>query len=143
MEINLKDHLDDDMLRAIAEDEFRKLVRQQCKDDFERILSNAGYALVHREVDAAFDDGMAATVRDKAIEVINGISAGHVFRAPDAWNREPSKGWEHLQAAMAEAKPAIVSRVHAIIAGIDENRLLELIEHTIADAIVAKLTAKP
>lgn len=140
LELNLHDVLSDEQMRDIAEDEFRKAVRGYAHADFERILSNAGYALVHRDVDAAFNGEMAKTISAKAIEVIDGISAHIVFRAPSAWEPEPSVAYKHLQSAMQDAKPAIVARVNQIIEAIGEGTLRELIEAAIADAIIAKLT---
>lgn len=139
LELNLHDVLTEDQMRDIAADEFRRAVRAHAAADFERILSNAGYALVNREVDAAFDGKMAETVRTKAIEVIDGISAHTVFRAPSAWEPEPSIAYKHLQAAMQDAKPLVAARVHQIIEAMSEERLRDLIEATLTETIIAKL----
>lgn len=139
MEIDPNDYITDEQKREICEDAFREQVRRTARADFERILSNAGYAIVHKAVDEAFDNKMAETVKDKAIEVIEGISAGTVFRAPNAWEKEPSVAYTHLQAAMAQARPAVIARVQEIVAAISEDRLRDMIESSIADAIIEKL----
>ena len=140
MEINPDDYITDEQKREIVADAFRAQVARTVRADFERILSNASYELVYKEVDAAFDGKMASTVKEKAIEVVDGISASTVFRAPSAWEKGASIAYEHLQEAMRVAKPAIVARVQALVADLGEDRLREMIEQTISEAIIAKLT---
>ncbi|MFY2819694.1 hypothetical protein ACOTI2_08220 [Achromobacter xylosoxidans] len=139
--INIDDYLSDEDKRQIARDEFRAACARRSADDFERILSNAAYELVQKEVDAAFGGDMASVVRTKAIEVINKLSDFTVFRRPDVWDREPSKGWTCLQETIEEAKPAMAERVLAIIAEMDGDDLRGRLDGLIGDVIVSKLTA--
>lgn len=142
MMVDISDYLTDDDRRSIARDEFRKVCARRTEEDFQRILSNAAYDIVGKEVDAVFDEGMAAAVKAKAIKVIAGLSAFTVFRKPDAWDRAESKGWTHLQSAIDEARPLIAARVNQIVADMDEIDLRELVADQIGEAIIAKLTAK-
>ena len=137
--VNIDEFLTDDDKREIAKSAFREAAERRSNKDFERILSNAGYALVQQEVDAVFDGEMASVVRDKAIEVIRAMSSITVFKRPDAWDREASKGWMHLQSAMDEAKPLIAERVNEIVRGMDITFLHDLIQDRIAVAIIEKL----
>ena len=139
--LNLDDYLTDEDKRQIAITEFREVARAKSQADFERILSHAAYHLVHAEVDAVFDGKMAETVKEKAVSVIAKMSEHSVFRAPDALQREASKGWTHLQASIDEAAPLIRQRVAEIIEGYDSAALRELIEEQVTDAIITKLTA--
>lgn len=141
VEIDIDDYLSEDEKRSIARDAFRLACAAHTKKDFERILSNAGYALVEKEVDAVFDGGMAETVKTTAINVIGNLTAHTVFKRPSAWDTESSKAYVHLQRAMDEAFPAIKERVSEIIAAMTEDDLRYLIERQVGDAILAKLTA--
>lgn len=139
--INIDDYLGEEEKGQIARQEFRAACARRCATDFERILSNAAYELVQKEVDAAFDGNMADVVRTKAVEVINKLSDFTVFRRPDAWDRESSKGWTYLQEAIEAAKPVMAERVLAIIAELDGDDLRGRLDGLIGDVIVSKLTA--
>ncbi|MCG2597359.1 hypothetical protein [Achromobacter insuavis] len=139
--INIDDYLGEEEKRQIARDEFRAACARRSAADFERILSNAAYELVQKEVDAAFGGDMVEVVRTKAVEVINKLSDFTVFRRPDAFDREPSKGWTYLQEAIEAAKPAMAERVLAIIAEMDGDDLRGRLDGLIGDVIVSKLTA--
>lgn len=139
--INIDDYLGEEEKRQIARDEFRAACARRSAADFERILSNAAYELVQKEVDAAFGGDMVEVVRTKAVEVINKLSDFTVFRRPDAFDREPSKGWTYPQEAIEAAKPAMAERVLAIIAEMDGDDLRGRLDGLIGDVIVSKLTA--
>lgn len=139
--INIDDYLGDEEKRQIARDEFRAACARRSDADFERILSNAAYDLVRKEVDAVFDGDMVATVRANAVKIINDLSSYNVFAKPNAWDREASKGWTYLQEAIEAARPAMVDRVLAIIDTMSAVDLRERIEDLVCDAIIGKLTA--
>jgi hypothetical protein len=140
--IDLDDYLSHDEKVQLARDAFKAAAMRRSDQDFERILSNAAYELVGKEVDAVFDGGMANLVKEKAVSVIKSLSDFSVFRKPDAWHNEASKGWVHLQEAMDAAAPLIHSRVQQIVSEMDEDKLRDLIESEIVSAIVNKLTSK-
>lgn len=137
--LDLDQYISEDEKRQIAREEFREACRRSSKENFERILSNAGYEMVAAEVDKAFDDGMAATVKKNAIRVINELSGHSVFSAPNAWDREPSKGWQILQASVDESRSLIQERVQTIIQKYDDHQLREILEERMVDALIEKL----
>lgn len=139
--INIDDYLSDEDKRQIARDEFRAACARRSAADFERILSNAAYALVRQEVDAAFDGSMVETVRANAVKLISNLSSYSVFTPPTHWEREASKGWTYLQEAIEAAKPAMAERVLSIIAELDGDDLRGRLDGLIGDVIVSKLTA--
>lgn len=139
--VNIDDYLSHDEKAQIARDAFRSAAEMRSNADFERILSNASYHLVEKEVDAVFNGGMAALVRDKSVAIINNLSEFSVLRRPDAWGCEASKAWVHLQKAMDDAAPMIHARVQKIISDMSEEKLREMVEYEIVNAIVGKLTA--
>ncbi len=139
--INIDDYLGDEEKRHIARDEFRAACGRVSASSFERILSNAAYELVRKEVDAAFDGSMVETVRANAIKIVNDLSSYTVFAKPNAWDREASKGWTYLQEAIEAAKPVMAQRVLAIIAEMDGDDLRGRLDGLIGDVIVSKLTA--
>lgn len=139
--INIDDYLGEEEKRQIARDEFRAACARRSAADFERILSNAAYDLVRKEVDDAFDGDMADTVRAQAVKVINGLSSHTVFSPPNSWDRNASKGYTYLQEAVEAARPLMVERVLTIIDTMSAVDLRERIEDLVCDAIIGKLTA--
>lgn len=143
VEIDIDDFVTESDKRQIARDAFRQMCVATSQKDFERILSNAGYNMVKEEVDLVFDGEMATAVRNNAIKVINSLTAHTVFKKADAWDRDESKAWRHLQVAMDDLQPVIAQRVTEIIQGMTRDDLHELIQQQISVAIIDKLTAGP
>ncbi|MFV3380328.1 hypothetical protein [Pseudomonas sp. NY15354] len=139
--INVDDYLSESDKRRIVTDAFSAAAASHAQKDFERIISNSAYYLVGDIVDQHFDGNMVATLKDKAISVINNLSSTTVFSPPNAWDRAASKGFEHMQSALDELKPMIHQRVHDLIARYSSEELRSLIEEQIGDAIIKKLTA--
>lgn len=140
--IDVMDYLSDDEKLRIATEAFRAECAKRSAQDFERILANAAYFLVRKEVDAVFDGGMEELVKAKAVHIIGTLSAFNVFKKPDAWDRDESRGWRHLQQAMDESAPLIRERVNAIVSDMTYTDLRELIESQVTNAIIEKLMAK-
>ena len=122
-----------------ARDAFRSVCVQKSQADFERILSNASYEICRKEVDAVFDGKMAEIVASKTTALINNLSSYSVFVKPNAWDREASKAWAHLQTAMDEAKPLIADRVNAVINEMTDDQMHDLISIRIADAVLERI----
>ncbi|TCT82907.1 hypothetical protein [Pseudomonas sp. LP_4_YM] len=139
--INVDDYLNESDKRRIVTDAFSAAAAAHAQKDFERIISNSAYYLVGEIVDQHFDGNMVATLKDKAISVINNLSSTTVFSPPNAWDRAASKGFEHMQSALDELKPMIHQRVHDLISRYNSEELRSLIEEQIGDAIIKKLTA--
>lgn len=142
MNINIDEYLSFEEKQQIAREAFRGVAFTKCQKDFERILSNASYELVAEEVNKVFDGDMVSVVKEKAVAIINNMSNYNVFKAPDAWDKEASVGWKHLQAVVADAKPLINTRVEEIIAGLDEGYIRSMLEDLLVGVIVDKLQAK-
>lgn len=140
--IEVEEYLSEEQMRAIAESEFRAACARSSKENFDRILSNAAYDLVRTEVDAVFDAGLAETVRQKAIGVIQNLTSYSVFSPPNAWDREASKGWLHLQNAIDDAKPLIDAKIANYVQNMGEDELRSLVADRFAEALIAKMGAK-
>lgn len=137
--VNVDDYITEEEKRDIAKSAFHAVCVQKAKDDFERILSNAGYDLVEREVNEAFDGNMRETVKKKAIEVINSLSHLSVFRPKNAWDKEETKGWAYLQSALDENRELIHDKVVEIIQGISSESIREILEERLLDALVDRI----
>lgn len=137
--INIDDYISDQEKKDIALSAFRSACERVSAKEFERILSNAGYHLVEKEVDAAFDGGMREEVKKKSIEVIKGLTAYSVFRPKDVWHNEPSKAWNALESAIEDNKDAIRDRVGELVQEIDAEDIRQLLEDRLVGEIMSKL----
>lgn len=137
--INIDDYISDQEKKDIAISAFRSACDRVSAENFERIISNAGYHLVEKEVDAAFDGKMRQKVREKSIEVINGLTTYSVFRPKDVWHNEQSKGWEALQSAIEDNQEAIRERVGQLVQEIDAEDIRQLLEDRLVGEIMSKL----
>lgn len=137
--INIDDYISDQEKKYIAMSAFRSACERVSEENFERIIANAGYHLVEKEVDAAFDGKMRQKVREKSIEVINGLSTYSVFRPKDVWHNEQSKGWEALQSAIEDNQEAIRERVGKLVQEIDAEDIRQLLEDRLVGEIMSKL----
>lgn len=138
---NVSDYLDESDMKQIATEEFRSVCAKSSKENFERIISNSAYHLVGELVDQHFDGELIETLKVNAIKVVNSLSSSTVFSPPNAWDRQASKGFEHMQSALDELKPEIHVRVKQVIASYSSEDLRELIESQVSAAIMAKLAS--
>jgi hypothetical protein len=142
IEIDIDDYVSDSDKATIARDAFRSACTRRAEKDFERILSNASYAIAWNEVNDAFDGDMAKTVAEKTKSVIRSIGRYDVFHPPSAWDAEKSKGWVALQEATEKYRTQLEARILSIIEGLDEEWLKTIIQDHIATTIIGKLTTK-
>lgn len=138
---NVSDYLDESDMKRIAAEEFRSVCARSSKENFERIISNSAYHLVGELVDQHFGGALIETLKANTIKVVNSLSSSTVFSPPNAWDRQASKGFEHMQSALDELKPEIHDRVKQVIASYSSEDLRELIESQVSAAIMAKLSS--
>lgn len=137
--INIDDYLSDEEKKQIAKEAFRDACMRRSKDDFERILSNAGYDLVQKSVDEAMDGNMAEVIKTKSLEIINGLTAFSVFKEKDIWDKEESSAWKILQGAVRDNKTLLEEKVAEIIGNLGHGVVRELLEKELLDALVARV----
>jgi len=137
MEIDVKDYLSEDEMEEICRDAVRNRVSEllRTEQDVHRFLSNNCYELVWKAVDEKCPDNMLEVLASKIPGIVEGLSSFNVFRAPDAWDREATKGWTLLQKAVSEAEPLIKERVAELIKRIDLQTIRYLIDEHIDNII--------
>ena len=147
MELNIRveDYITEDRMREICEEEFRKAVRRdfKCERDVLRILSNAGYEVVHKGVDEyligdakSFSEVIKANV-DAVLS--KGLNSWDVFRMEDCWGRKDSIGYELLQEAIRDSKSQIVKNVERVIADYPYREIRESIMDAMYEVLESKL----
>lgn len=117
MSEQLENYLSEEQKQRIAEQMFRERLSAAMPDakNVERILTNNAYTIMQGIVDPLMDDDMKSIIKSNVKGVVNGLSNYNVFKAPDAWDREASRGWELLQEALSNSKDRIEARVHELI----------------------------
>lgn len=137
MEIDLKEHLSEETMQEIAEDEFRKYVRRQLgsEADLKRFLSNVAYDVVSEFCDNTLDNTMMDEITRNVERVVKGLSEYAVFKAPDSWCSETNDMYDFLQAELEKQKPEI-ARIVAENAQVQALDVLKgEVKHLIREAV--------
>lgn len=145
LRIKIEDYLTEDDMREICEEEFKKAVRTYFRheQDVTRILSNAGYEIVHREVDkyVAGEQSFTEVIKDNVDRVIsNGLNTWDVFRAADAFGNQSSVGYKILQEAVKNSKEQIVRNVEKVVEDYPYDEIREAIKDALYEVLEDKLT---
>ena len=135
MNIDITDYLSHDEIKDICASELRISIAK----DAERILSNLSYQAAFGIVDSTIDKEQIEKVRSAASRVINEITAFHVFRRKDVWDKSESVAYTELQKAMQENAELIHEKVRAAIEEKDYSTDIELNQDTIAYTIINAL----
>ncbi len=142
IEVNLDEYLSEYEKKSIAKQAFYDKCANKYMNDHERLFSNAAYGVVAELVNKEMDNDVSTIIRDKAISIIKDMSSYSIFKSPDAWEREASKGFTILQKALDESAHLIQSRVEAIIGDLESayitERLNELMYEVVRDRLIGK-----
>ncbi|WP_102867924.1 hypothetical protein [Pseudovibrio exalbescens] len=125
--MNISDYLTEDQMREIATEEFRRVCASKADEDFERIISNAGYHAVFKLVDEQIDGEFEAKVREKALAVIDSLTAFSVFRAADIYNGSDSPAHRMLMAAVQANADALNKSVRDAIRTMPRHEIHQII----------------
>lgn len=128
MEIDIRDHLSDEQMREIAIDEWRRICREACNGNAERIIENIAHGVATDMVAEALGEDAAEHIRSKAISVIADLSVFTVFRRPDAWDRGPTPAFTALMEAVTANKSLIEKKVRECIGQLSKREALEIIK---------------
>ena len=108
----------------------------------ERIFINSAYGIVWEEVNKSIDYDMTEFIKNKVIEVINGLSNYSVFRDKNNYGDKDSIAQTYLNQYVEENKNIINEKVIEIMQGLDSNairdQLYDLIYQVVEDRIVGK-----
>lgn len=128
MDINFKEYLTEDQMHEIAVEEWRKMCREACKGDAERIIENIAYGTVTKLVAEALGDNANELIRDKAVEIISNLSEFTVFRRPDAWDRGPTPAFTVLMDAVKDNSDLVSNKVREAIHQLTKRDAIEIIK---------------
>ena len=137
MNINIDNYLGDDEIKDIITSEMRDLVKKHLSDEnnITRIISNSAYQLVYKMVDETFDQSLSSMLTEKVGEIVSNLSEHAIFKAPNAWDREPNYPHKILQKAIADNTQKIKDVVAEQIPALTRTRLKENLSEHIKDAI--------
>lgn len=127
MEINIGDHLSESEMKVIAEDVFRSQLSSKTQDSVDILVANAAYHIVSEMVESSFDEGLEKKLRDKTIQVINGLSDYTVFHSGDRYSRTSTAAYKLMEAAAEEKKALIGRRVERAIMSISKNDIIDAV----------------
>lgn len=143
MDIDISDYFDYDEVKSIVkcaiESEARHQVKMKRDLDFERIFNNSAYHIVFEEMDKAVDYDVKEMIKTKVLEVLNTTGSFGLFRRKDAWEKEDSVAYLHLQKCVEEHKNIIEEKVKTQLSQIDTEYLMDLINNTVYNILDKRL----
>ena len=139
--INLGEYLNEEEKKTIACEAYKEMCIHEFmeQNSRERIFSNSAYSVVSTMVEDSIDGEVSEFIKEKAMGVIEGLSSHTVFRAPDAWGREGTKGFEILQEETEKLRGVINVRLTQIINDFNESELVQLLQEEAANLLDDKL----
>jgi hypothetical protein len=129
MEIDIDKYLSEDEKREIAVAEWREACRSAVeRQSVDALISNLGYRVAHDLVAEALGATANEQIKDKALEVINGLTSYTVFHEPSIYNLKASPAWETLQNAVRDNSDLLSARIKHMIENMDEYHALEVLK---------------
>ena len=121
-------HLSAEQMQEIAADEFRAMCREYFNSGKLDAISNVAYTIVREAVAEVLGESADDLIRDKAIEVINGLSSYTVFHEPCVYSRKATPAWELLQKVVRDNEAAVQKVVAHHIHNLSKSDTLEIIK---------------
>ncbi len=128
MDAVIEKYLTEDQMREIAVEEWRKMCREACNGNAERIIENIAYGAVTKLVAEALGDNANDLIRDKAVEIIGKLSEFTVFRRPDAWDRGPTPAFTVLMDAVKDNTDLVNKKVREAIHQLTKRDAIEILK---------------
>lgn len=128
MDAVIEKYLTEDQMREIAVEEWRKMCREACNGNAERIISNIAYDTVSKMVSDALGDDANEQIRDKAVEVIGKLSTFTVFSKPDVWDRDPTPAYKVLTDAVKDNADLVNKKVREAIHQLTKRDAIEILK---------------
>lgn len=126
--MNIEKYLSEDQMREIAIEEWRRMCREACNGNAERIIGNIGTDVATQMVVEVLGEGANDLIRDKAIKSIENMSEFMIFRRPDAWDRGPTPAFEVLSAAVKDNRDLVEKRVREAIHQLNKRDAIEILK---------------
>ena len=126
--MDVREYLSEEQMREIAVDEWRRMCREACNGNAERIIENIGHAVATKMVSEALGDSANDLIRDKAVEVIGKLSEFSVFRRPDAWDRGPTPAYTVLMDAVRANADLVNEKVRQSIHQLSKRDAIEIMK---------------
>tara|TARA_R110000744_G_scaffold216325_10_gene335154 strand:+ start:419 stop:856 length:438 start_codon:yes stop_codon:yes gene_type:complete len=137
--IEIADYVSESEMKSIAQQVFKERCIDSFKKDHDRIISNAGYAVIVKIIKENYPEGLEELVAKKAIDVINDLSSLTLFGPKNAWDRETTGGFEALQKAIKDNSSLINDKAISIISEFRCNDSEEYIAEILRETISNKL----
>lgn len=124
----IEKYLTEDQMRDIAIEEWRSVCRAACNGNAERIIENISYGVATKMVADALGENSNDLIRNRAVEIINGLSEFTVFRRPDAWDRGPTPAFTVLMDAVRANSDLVNKRVRETIHQLTKRDAIEILK---------------
>lgn len=139
--MDISDYLSEPEMREIAIEEWRRMCREACDGNAERIIANIARDVAVSMVAESLGDGADELIRAKAVERIRNLSEFTVFRGPDAWDRGPSPAYTVLMDAVVANRDLVEQRVREAIHQLSKRDAIEILKAGVIQINPGKATS--
>lgn len=139
-EFKIEDYLSEYEIKNILKDVLRNKCESYLENNFERMVSNAAYHIVWESVDEVIDGSFKDQLKSAVSKQMSSFSEFHIFRKPDAWNREPNSAYKLLMESIEEHKHLLDERVKYIVNNLQPREDWQIdLDSRIEDLIMERL----
>lgn len=161
MKLNIENYLSEDQKQEIAEDEYRRLIREELKTDSfgfntlnkkdrvsnaERLMSNAVHYILENECEEILDKSinLKQYIKENVDKTIlkKKDYTYYIFRSKGTFDREDSLGQQILNQAIEDNKDLIKERVKESIEEFfkkDDTFLYDFVQQSFTNGLIEKL----
>jgi hypothetical protein len=131
------DYLDEGEIKDVCRSVVSEYIRNQLNstDSITNLISNIAYKMVWEATQEKYPEDLKDMIAEKIPTIVEELSSFTVFRKPDAWDREASKGWTILQEELDKSKELIRDKVRSLISNVDMYLIKDVVMEQIDNVI--------
>ena len=142
-DLKFEDYLSEDEIKTIMQEALRDKVNSYLDKDFERMLNNAAYHIVWKEVDNVIDGTFKSQLEKNVQKQMVSFTEFNLFQKPDAWSRETNSAYKLLMQSIENNKHLLDERVKEIVNNLQPREDWQLdLDVRIGDLIMERLFNK-
>ena len=142
-DLKFEDYLSEDEIKTIMQEALRDKINSYLGKDFERMLNNAAYYTMWKEVDSVIDGTFKSQLEKNVQKQMVSFTEFNLFQKPDAWSRETNSAYKLLMQSIENNKHLLDERVKEVVNNLQpcEDWQLDL-DVRIGDLIMERLFNK-
>lgn len=151
MEINIENYLSEEEIKDIVIEEYKELIRKglllqkdtkKNTENYERILYNAVYHYLEKEIDSIIGIDHKKLINDKVKKNLNDGLKYSIFRFKNAWEKENSPATDYMNKCINENLHLIENKVKQKMSELPESYFEEIVNDLVYNVIKDRIIGK-